>query len=71
MSPEWAKVITMITLGCGSMIVGLIPAAFTQYNLRRNPILLTFLLCFGAGVLMATSLVHMLPEVKTSIQFMD
>ena len=72
MTPEWAKIITMITLGSGSMIVGLIPAAFTQYNLRRNPILLTFLLCFGAGVLMATSLVHMLPEVRLlNLDFRD
>ena len=64
MSPEWAKIVTMLTLGLGSMIIGLVPAAFTNYNLRRNPLLLTFLLCFGAGILMATSLVHMLPEVS-------
>jgi zinc transporter 1/2/3 len=51
----------------GSMIVGLVPAAFSQYNLRRNPLLLTFLLCFGAGILMATSLVHMLPEVSEDL----
>jgi zinc transporter 1/2/3 len=67
MSPEWAKVVTMLTLGLGSMIIGLLPAAFTNYNLRRSPLLLTFLLCFGAGILMATSLVHMLPEVSEDL----
>lgn len=63
MDRDLAKVIVMLTLGMGSMIFGLIPAAFTQYNLSRNPLLLTCFLCLGAGILMATSLVHMLPEV--------
>ncbi|KAG5680098.1 hypothetical protein PVAND_009624 [Polypedilum vanderplanki] len=67
MNPEWSKVVVMLTLGLGSMIVGMIPLAFTQYNLRRNPLLFTFLLCFGAGILMATSLVHMLPEVSEDL----
>jgi zinc transporter 1/2/3 len=49
------------------MLVGLLPAAFTRYNLRKNPLLFTFLLCFGAGILMATSLVHMLPEVSEDL----
>lgn len=69
MSPTWAKIVTMITIGFGSLIIGLLPAAFTNYNLRRNPLLLTFLLCFGAGILLATSLVHMLPEVSHENSF--
>lgn len=64
MNKNWAKIIVMISLGFGSMFVGLLPAALPKRNLRNNPLLLTILLCFGAGVLMATALVHMLPEVK-------
>lgn len=65
MNKNWAKVVVMISLGFGSMFIGLLPAALSKRNLRNNPLLLTILLCFGAGVLMATALVHMLPEVKT------
>jgi len=64
MNADWAKVIVMLALGVGSMVFGLLPAAFTSYNLRRNPLFFSVLLCFGAGVLMATAIVHMLPEVS-------
>lgn len=64
MNPDVAKVVTILALGLGSLIAGLLPAALSQYNLRRNLVLQTVLLCFGAGVLLATSLVHMLPEVS-------
>jgi solute carrier family 39 (zinc transporter), member 1/2/3 len=67
MSPEYAKILTMVSLGIGSFGFGLLPAAFKNYNLRRNPLFLTFLLCFGAGILMATSLVHILPEVSLKV----
>jgi zinc transporter 1/2/3 len=64
MNADFAKIIAMLTLGFGSLIVGMIPAAFANFSLRNNKLLLTFLLCFGAGILLATSLVHILPEVS-------
>lgn len=64
MNTEWAKIVAVLALGFGSLISGLLPAALSQYNLRRNAILQTILLCFGAGILLATSIVHMLAEVR-------
>lgn len=64
MNPDFAKVVAILALGFGSLLMGLLPAALSRYNLRRNQVLQTVLLCFGAGILLATSLVHMLPEVS-------
>jgi len=64
MGPDLAKIVVIVTLGLGSLMSGLLPAALSQYHQRRNSILQTILLCFGAGILLATSLVHMLPEVS-------
>lgn len=66
MDPLTAKIISLLTLGFGSFVMGLVPAALSRYNLRRNVVLQTVLLCFGAGVLLATSLVHILAEVSDS-----
>ena len=63
MNTEVAKIVALLTLGFGSFLMGLLPAALSRYNLRRNLVLQTVLLCFGAGILLATSLVHILPEV--------
>jgi solute carrier family 39 (zinc transporter), member 1/2/3 len=63
MNIDLAKTIVMLALGFGSLFMGLLPAVLSRYNLRRNQLLQTILLCFGAGILLATALVHMLPEV--------
>lgn len=68
MSVNAAKILALLTLGLGSLVMGMLPAALTGYNLRRTAFLQTVLLCFGAGVLLATSLVHMLPEVRQSLR---
>lgn len=67
LSRDAAKVVSLLFLGVGSFIVGLLPAGISRRNLRSHPIILTGLLCFGAGVLMATALVHMLPEVRKDL----
>lgn len=59
-----AKIISIVTLGLGSLVAGLLPAAFTKSKLRRYSLSQTILLCFGAGILLATALVHILPEVS-------
>lgn len=66
-SPNHAKIIAMLALGAGSIIFGLLPAILRVSERRRKPLLISNLLCFGAGVLLATSLVHMLPEVREQL----
>jgi len=65
--PDHAKVIAMIVLGAGSIFFGMLPICFRLSERRRQPLLISNLLCFGAGVLLATSLVHMLPEVREKL----
>lgn len=59
-----AKAIAMLTLGLGSFISGMVPACFSEGTRKKHPLLVSCLLCFGGGVLLATSLVHMLPEAR-------
>ncbi|XP_068153914.1 zinc transporter ZIP3 [Drosophila tropicalis] len=61
---EWEKVLAMIVLGFGSFISGMLPAIISERNRSRFPLAISLLLCFGAGVLLATALVHILPEVR-------
>lgn len=62
-----AKVVSMVTLGLGSFLAGMLPAWFSERARQRHPLLISCLLCFGAGVLLATSLVHMLPEARVNL----
>jgi ABC-type uncharacterized transport system permease subunit len=64
MDASSAKIVSIVSLGLGSLVAGLLPAAFTKSKLRRNSIVQTILLCFGAGILLSTALVHILPEVN-------
>ncbi|XP_058453980.1 zinc transporter ZIP1-like [Malaya genurostris] len=57
-----SKLLAILILGLGSIVSGLVPLYCTKHGTR--PLLITVLLCFGAGVLLATALVHMLPEVR-------
>lgn len=63
-SEKLAKVLAMVVLGIGSLAAGLVPSLISSSNRRRFPILTSLLLCFGAGVLLSTALVHILPEVS-------
>lgn len=54
----------MLTLGLGAFFAGMLPACFSESARQRHPLLLSCLLCFGGGVLLSTSLVHMLPETR-------
>lgn len=62
-----AKAISMAVLGLGSFIVGMIPACISQSARQRHPLLISCLLCFGGGVLLSTSLLHMLPEAREKL----
>lgn len=68
MSKNEAKLLAILALGVGSFASGILPLFCAQRNRERFPALISFLLCFGAGVLLATALVHMLPEVRDALK---
>ncbi|CAB3368388.1 Hypothetical predicted protein [Cloeon dipterum] len=76
MGPTAAKWIALVTLGLVSFTLGVIPIKlssalkWTRHGCQKSPrsqLVLSALLCFGAGVLLATALTHMLPEVRKNI----
>ncbi|GAB0092903.1 zinc transporter ZIP3 [Sergentomyia squamirostris] len=67
MSQNHTKILAMFVLGAGSFFIGMLPAWLSRRQQRNHPLLVSILLCFGAGVLLATSLVHMLPEVREKL----
>ncbi|XP_075145068.1 zinc/iron regulated transporter-related protein 88E [Haematobia irritans] len=58
------KVFAMTVLGLGSFLFGMLPAIISERNRQRFPLTKSLMLCFGAGILLATSLIHILPEVR-------
>ncbi|KAL3284852.1 hypothetical protein HHI36_018991 [Cryptolaemus montrouzieri] len=63
-----SKILACSTLGIGSIFVGLLPICFTHNNRNQSPLVLSCLLCFGGGVLLSTSLTHMLPENREKLK---
>uniref|UniRef100_A0A1I8Q4B9 Uncharacterized protein n=1 Tax=Stomoxys calcitrans TaxID=35570 RepID=A0A1I8Q4B9_STOCA len=61
------KVMAMLILGVGSFLSGMLPSVISEQNRQRFPLATSLMLCFGAGILMATSLVHILPEVRNQM----
>lgn len=61
------KVFSLSILGIGTILVGLLPACFSRHGRQQWPMLLSMLLCFGGGVLLSTSLMHILPELRDSM----
>jgi len=59
-----ANILGMFILGVGSFLFGILPICITARNRGRCPLLISALLCFGAGVLLATAIVHMLPDAR-------
>ncbi|XP_043492987.1 zinc transporter ZIP3 [Polistes fuscatus] len=62
------KIASIFTIGIGSFIVSIAPACFVS-RIRdfQEKLFLSCVLCFGGGVLLATSILHMLPEVRESL----
>lgn len=67
-SGEMEKLLAMVVLGMGSFIAGLLPALISERNRRRFPLTASLMLCFGAGILLATALIHILPEVRLHVK---
>lgn len=72
-----AKTVAMVVLCVGSLLLGMLPIWIARYfNWRKGgqemswmaKTVLSALLCFGAGVLMATALVHLLPEIQEGVE---
>ena len=64
-----SKILVMFLLGGISMFLGFIPLKLgnwfkNQDGSPRHGTIFSSLLCYGGGVLLATSLIHMLPEVN-------
>ena len=64
-----SKILSLVLLGGVSIILGFIPMKLGKLfkgsdGNPRHGTILSSLLCFGGGVLLATSLLHMLPEVR-------
>ena len=67
LSLDQSKFLAMFVLGGGSFFVGMLPGFLNRRHHERHQLLITILLCFGAGVLFATAIVHILSEVQASI----
>lgn len=66
MDLQQSQVFSIIVLGAASILVGLLPYCFANQGRRQWPLFLSTILCFGGGVLLATSLCHILPEAKNA-----
>eukprot|EP00092_Neocalanus_flemingeri_P030329 GFUD01032924.1.p1 GENE.GFUD01032924.1~~GFUD01032924.1.p1 ORF type:complete len:434 (+),score=123.10 GFUD01032924.1:465-1766(+) len=69
------KLVTMVILGLCSFIIGLSTIQLRKClglqasEVRRSQTVITsLLLCFGAGVLLATSMLHILPETRHGME---
>lgn len=68
-----AKIVSMIVLGVASFIIGIIPLKLAKYmkisskNEEKN-LLISLMLCFGGGVLLFTTFLHLQPEVRESFE---
>ncbi|XP_017778077.1 PREDICTED: zinc transporter ZIP1 isoform X2 [Nicrophorus vespilloides] len=65
-----AKLVAMTTLGLASFLIGISPMRLTKLlNIKAtdgNNLAISLLLCFGGGVLLFTTFVHLQPEVRES-----
>ncbi|XP_056640666.1 protein zntD [Diorhabda sublineata] len=64
-----SKIYSTVILAVTSLFVGVLPNCFARHGRSQWPLLLSNLLCFGGGVLLSTSLVHILPELRESVPY--
>ncbi|XP_046392321.1 zinc transporter ZIP1-like [Ischnura elegans] len=74
-SPTEAKAAAMLVLGAGPLVLGLLPWAVVRA--KRGPespwgrLTVSLLLCFGGGVLLCTTFLHMQPEVREAVHHLQ
>lgn len=71
-----AKIVTMCVLGIGSFVVGMLPTCLKrlihlQSQEQHKNLTLSLMLCFGGGVLLYTTFLHLLPEVRESFERLE
>ncbi|XP_055633984.1 zinc transporter ZIP3-like [Toxorhynchites rutilus septentrionalis] len=62
-----SKLLAILVLGVGSFVSGIFPLYLSNGKSGNRSRVVSALLCFGAGVLLATALVHILPDVRESL----
>ena len=67
-----SKVLALSLLGGISLLLGTIPLKLGQWfnaedGKRKHETMFSSMLCFGGGLLISTSILHMLPEVSFQI----
>lgn len=62
-----AKLISILVVSLCSYVTGLLPGILGLGSRCQKSTLLSSVLCFGGGVLLATSIVHILPETRESL----
>ena len=74
MDLDGTKYLAMVLLGGISLILGFIPLKIGKYFVNDDKVwkrtLTSVLLCFGGGVLFATAMIHMIPEVSKYFNFL-
>lgn len=61
------KLLAIFAVSIGSFIFGSIPAVIGLGSRFKHSTVLSSTLCFGGGVLFATSVIHILPDVRTDL----
>ena len=72
MDKNVSKGLTLLLLGGVSLLLGIIPLKLGQWfkgedGTKKHETLFSCLLCFGGGLLLSTSILHMLPEVSFTL----
>ncbi|KAJ8968765.1 hypothetical protein NQ314_002114 [Rhamnusium bicolor] len=68
-----AKVVAMTVLGVSSFLLGILPIKLTKLISIKSVdgdknLIISLLLCFGGGVLLFTTFIHLQPEVRASFE---
>lgn len=71
-----AKVVAMTVLGLTSFFIGVLPVKLTKIlNIKTTDedknLLISLLLCFGGGVLLFTTFLHLQPEVRAALEALE
>lgn len=62
-----AKGVAALVLGGGSLFAGLLPKWIGLANRIEHSLFLSVILCFGAGVLLSTSVLHILHDTVAAL----
>lgn len=61
------KLIAIVVISFGSYFFGVLPNILGLGTKYQNSVTLSAVLCFGGGVLFATSIIHILPDIRKDL----